>query len=260
MKVFYILIGLCVSLSQSCVHLQSESDLPSQQAVVQDSVKIIFVVEPKMFPSSWYDSPIDGQAESLHPDEYDRSMEIVKKAMSKYPEGFLEKHIETIYVVDQLSFYGVGYGGTNSNDAVYLANQGVINGYTDQYLEQSFHHEFSSILFRKCPHYFPEKDWVKNNKGFSYGTGGINAIIEGTASTELSEKYVANGVLCQYSMSDIEEDFNVFAEQIFCASDEFWALVSGSQLLQRKLNIIIQFYNSLDETFQYEYFRKISME
>ncbi len=50
-----------------------------------------------------------------------------------------------------MKFYDVPYGGTNSTDAVYLVNRGAPLGYTDKYLEQTFHHEFSSILFRNFP-------------------------------------------------------------------------------------------------------------
>ena len=213
-----------------------------------------------MFPNSWYESPIDGNAKSLHPDRYEHSFSIINKAMSKYPKGFLENYIKKVYVLDELNFYGVSYGGTNSDDAVYIVNQGYDMGYTDVFLEQTFHHEFSSILFRNYPQYFNNREWTKNNKGFTYGSGGVNAIIDGSASTELSYQYAKMGVLCQYAKSDIEEDFNTFAEQLFLSSDSFWDMVNSFPALNNKLKIIVRFYYKINSKFTEEYFREISKE
>jgi len=225
---------------------------------IQTEVEIIFTTEEGMFPESWTQPDINGKASSLDSSEYDRSLRIVQKALSKYPEGFIGNHIKKVYVLGDLEFYGVGYGGTNSNDVVYICNQGEIMGYTDIYLEQTFHHEFSSILFRTYADIFPEAKWIKLNSGFTYGDGGVNAIMAGQASTEHSEEFAKMGVLSQYATSHIEEDFNTFAEQIFCASEGFWDLVAKHRKLNQKLKIIINFYNSLDSMFTEEYFREIS--
>jgi hypothetical protein len=251
-----LLLILVSAYITSCIH--AGNDDKSNNST--NDIEIIFTTEEGMFPESWTQPDINGKAISLDTSEYERSMRIVNLALSKYPKGFISKHIKKIYVLGDLEFYGVGYGGTNSNDAVYICNKGEIMGYSDIYLEQTFHHEFSSILFREYSNQFSESKWKSINSGFEYGDGGVNAIMAGEASTVHSEKYAKMGVLSQYATSHIEEDFNSFAEQIFCASEGFWDLIAKHRKLNQKLKIIINFYNSLDSMFTEEYFREVSTQ
>jgi hypothetical protein len=78
------------------------------------------------------------------------------KALKKYPTSALQKELKAVYFLKSMKFYNIGYGGTNSNDALYLTNNGEMLGYTELYLEQTFHHEFSSILYRNHPSF-----WMK---------------------------------------------------------------------------------------------------
>ncbi len=244
--VFPLLFILISCQSQETSSTEKDMEIP-----------VIFKTQDGMFPESWVLSPINARAESLKSHEKERSLKIIEDALSKYPGEFVAKYLTKIYVLGHLEFYGVEYGGTNSNDVVYLCNKGISMGYSDLYLEQSFHHEFSSVLLRKHPSFFDKNSWIDQNSGFSYGQGGVNAIIEGKASVELSDTYAAMGVLSQYSTSDIEEDFNAFAEQLFSPSDEFWELVDRWPALQEKVKIIVGFYNQLDSSFTLDYFKRL---
>ena len=108
---------------------------------------IIFTADGNIFPSSWYGSGIDAKAESLSAGEIERSKRIIITALDKYPTQLLKNNLKSVYVLKSMSFYGVNYGGTNlPPDIVYAANDGVGMGGTDIVVEQTFHHEFSSVL------------------------------------------------------------------------------------------------------------------
>jgi hypothetical protein len=252
---FVILIVLLQSVCSFC-QFPNKKTTDNQN----DTIQVIFHIEPDMFPFSWTTGEINGKARSLDSSEYERSFRILERAMSKYPEGFLNQYLDKIYVVEYLEFFGVEYGGTNTDRIVYMANSGEISGYTDLYLEQTFHHELSSILFYEHPEFFNERKWKQQNHGFDYGDGGVSAIQNDVASTEISHEYATLGVLSQYATSALEEDFNTFAEQLFCASQEFWKLVDTSPLLYEKAKIIIDFYTKLNPVFTEAYFREISTQ
>jgi len=239
----------------SCFIVTSAILAQSSVTDPRSGIEIIFVAEDDMFPDSWMDEETNGKASSLDPSEYDRSAEIVQKALDKYPVAVLTANLKKIYVVSYLNFFGVGYGGTNSNDVVYMSNQGVNQGYTDYYIEQTFHHEFSSILMRNYADLFFESKWEAINKtDFTYGEGGVTEITEGKAGTDFDIEFHREGFLYQYAMSGVENDLNSIAENLFCPDEQFWTVYENYPRVKQKVLLTIKLYNSIDDKFCKEYF------
>jgi len=65
----------------------------------------------------------------------------------------LAANLKAVYFLKEMAFFNTPFGGTNSADNLYLTSNGITLGYTNDYIEQTFHHEFSSILFRNHPEY-----------------------------------------------------------------------------------------------------------
>lgn len=128
-------------------------------------------------------------------------------------------------------------------------------GFTDEYLEKTFHHEFSSILLRNYPEYFDEKLWTEQNS-IHYGKGGVQAIKKGNDSQKFDSLMHLQGFLHQYAVSDMENDFNSFAENLFLPEKGFRDAVIRYVRLTNKLAIIMAFYHSIDKNFTLEYFEK----
>lgn len=227
-------------------------------------VEIIWKWEKQenIYPSSWYVSPVNGEAIALSDKhEISRSLDAIKKALKKYPSAIITSNLKKIYLLSGMHFYGVPYGGTSSSNTVYIGNQGENNGYTDHYLEQVFHHEFSSILLTNYEKDFPSNEW--NGllpKGMEYGKGGAEAIINKQDSYKNEKQYHEKGFLCQYSTSSQEEDVNTIAENLFISSPDFWSITDKYSILKKKRDLLIAFYSKIDPIFTYEYFLKISKE
>ncbi|MCS7078338.1 MAG: hypothetical protein NZ455_16620 [Bacteroidia bacterium] len=216
-------------------------------------VKIIW--QEIQFPTKWLYGPISATYSFIEEREKNRFVPIILKAMRKYPAAVLKKNLKRIYLVGYLSFYGVKFGGTNSNDCLYLCNEGSHRGYTDFYLEQIFHHEFSSILLRNYPQYFQKEEWIKYTKHeFQEGATGVDAIKNGTNKTEFDEELCHKGILYQYALSTLENDFNSYAENIFCPTKEFWKVVEQYPNVRQKLYLIIDFYHEINKEFDMNYF------
>lgn len=219
-------------------------------------VFISFVTDDEMFPESWRGGEINGHATSMNVSEYKRTKKIIHKALSKYPPNVL-LNLKKIYFLNSLDFYGVNYGGTNSTDVIYLTNQGVKNNYTDLYLEQIIHEEFSSILLRNYGFNISESIWTNcASDSISYSGTGAAAIKNGKASEEFQAELNQEGFLGEYATSNFENDLNSFAKNLFCPKANFWELVERYPRLKCKLELILAFYFKINEKMDESYFKK----
>jgi hypothetical protein len=157
-----------------------------------------------------------------------------------------------------MKFFNVGYGGTNSLDAVYLTANGVDAGYTDTYIEQTFHHEFSSVLFRDYPSLLDTIEWKKaNDPTFDYNDpeSGVGAIRSGRSSQVLDTALAKYGFLTEYAMSSLENDVNTLAQNLFVPEQNFWKFVDRYPGVSKKVKLLIAFYGKLSSQFNEQYFR-----
>ncbi len=248
-----LLISIIICLSTlSAFPQKNETD------TIMQGIHISFDYKINIFPGSWREEPINAEGEQIEVSEIARCKSIMKKAFSKYPITVLKQNLKAVYFLKSIRFYNVGYGGTNSTDALYLTNDGIPLGYTDWYLEKSFHHEFSSILYRNHPEYINETEWKKANiTGFDYNDpeGGVGAIRNNKSSEEIDTTLCRNGFLTQYALSDMENDINTFAQNIFIPAAGFWEAADKYPRIKRKLNLIIGFYHKLNPLFTEAYFR-----
>jgi hypothetical protein len=223
-------------------------------------VKAFFVYKKNIFPPEWQQAPINAKGESMAGAEIKRSKAITAKALAKYPKAMLAKNLKNVFWTRRMSFYDVEYGGTNSNNAVYLANDGKRLGYTDVYLEQTLHHEFSSILFRNFPFHLDTTGWKAANLDCDYNDpeDGVGAIRNHASSQDIDTSLCRLGMLTQYAMSSMENDVNSFAQNLFCPSAGFWQAVDAYPRIRQKTTLLINFYSKLDPAFTEKYFRKMA--
>ena len=222
------------------------------------NVRISFHYSRENFPDSWQSSPINATGEQMASSETQRSKAVIVKALSKYPAAAFEKDLSVVYFLKSMQFYEVGYGGTNSTDALYLTNNGIAAGYNDLYLEQTFHHEYSSILYRNHPSFLDEDGWKNANiPGFDYNDpeNGVGAIRNKQSSQDLDTILCKKGFLTQYSLSGIENDINTFAQNIFSPSAGFWEIVDQYPRIKKKVLLLIEFYYKINPLFTENYFR-----
>lgn len=230
------------------------------RTLAEFGVDIQFTIAPDIFPESWLTEKINGKATPLDSIEIERTTRIILKALNKYPTHLIKKNLTKIYAVKNLEFYGLSYGGTSSTSAVYISNNGVSSGYTDFWIEQTFHTEFSSILLRNYSFLLNSKKWTSQSKGIKYGYSGVEALQNGKDSREFDLELNKKGFLFMYGTASFEEDFNSFAENLFLCSRGFWSIVKTQKRINAKALMAISFYNSIDETFTESYFRTISNE
>lgn len=250
-----------IGLAFSFVFLLNQSFAQRTDTTIR-GVKIYFTVKTvSAFPVEWQTAPTSAVSEPIGSWEIKRSKGVIATALAKYPVAVLAKTIKDVYFFKTMSFFDVGYGGTNSNDAVYITNDGPANGYTDAYLEQTYHHEYSSILFRDYPSLLDTVAWKSANvAGFDYNDpeAGVGAIRNNQSSQDLDTDLCNKGFLTQYSYSSLENDVNTVAQNLFKPDPVFWDYVDRFPRVRQKVKLLIGFYNKLDKSFTEAYFRKFT--
>jgi hypothetical protein len=221
-----------------------------------DAAPVILGTDADMFPPEWLETPVNIHAEDLPTSERARALDLMRAAMRRYPAAVLTANLARVYVVGSLHYTGVDAAGTSSLDTVYVADGGAAAGYTDEFIQVIFHHEFSTILLRNYPQYFDETAWkAANPPKFSYGTGGVDAIKNGESSEAQGKEFYKEGFVNRYARSSLEEDFNEIAQNLFLAGSGFWDAVDTYPALHKKVDLAVKFYHSLDERFTEEGFR-----
>lgn len=222
-------------------------------------VLISFSYSPSIFPDTWVAAPVNAVGETIAKSEIGRSKSVMLATMNKYPASLLKDNLRAVYFLKSMEFFKVGYGGTNSNDALYITNDGALNNYTDIYLEQTFHHEFSSILYRNYPKLLDTTAWKKANiPNFDYNDpeAGVGAIRNNESSQVLDTLLCAKGFITQYAYSGLENDLNTVAQNLFKPDQNFWEIVDKYPRIRQKVKLLIAFYNKLNPVFTEAYFRK----
>ena len=232
---------------------------PPDKPAILEGIDILFDTEPRMFPHLWYCKRIGAKAESLPKEDRTEAMDLLNKAIAKYPEEVLFVYLRKVYILKSLTFFNVPYGGTNAKNVIYITYDNIRPGRTSEYVEGVFHHEFSSVLFRKFQRKLDKQTWLNiNPSGFEYGEGGVEAIKRGEASMEFDYNLLAIGFLNKYSQSAFEEDINVFSQNLFSGGEQFWFIVDTFENIKKKTELIIEFYHTINSDFTEEYFRSLA--
>jgi hypothetical protein len=222
-------------------------------------VKVIFNYSPAVFPESWRDSIINAEGENILPEEISRTTSTVIRALKKYPDSVLTINLKGIYCLKTMRFYNLVFGGTNSNQEIYITNNGEAMGYTGDYIEQTFHHEFSSILLRNYFFLFDTLAWKNGNiPGFDYNDPeeGVGAIRNNQSSEDLDTALCKKGFLTQYAYSSLENDVNTVAQNLFCPAPGFWSIADNYPLIREKVILLVRFYHDISAAFTENNFRK----
>jgi hypothetical protein len=223
------------------------------------STEIHFTIQDQMFPKHWYNAKINAEAEPLARSERQRFISILNRTFAKYPDKVLRDNLDRVYGLKSMKFYGLTFGGTNIRNTVFICDDETNPSFTDEFIEGVFHHEFSSVLKRAYPKYLRTDVWeAANCPAFIYGSGGVDAIMNGEASMSLDPEYYDKGLLTKYSQSSIEEDINVFSQNLFTGTQAFWEIVDNNVRIRRKAQLLIGFYQKIDPRFNETYFRRLT--
>ena len=191
------------------------------------------------------------QLTQLNNGQYLSYIEIVKKALQKYPSDLIRKQLKTIYIG----------GPYQENDAIItgMYGQGVLYLFYNHsggdnnplFLEQTFHHEFSSILIHQ--YNFDAFGWLKlNPEDFSYiiNPEKIDDYMNSIQSYEADDALLAQGLVSRYGKTNAENDINTYAELIFTQPEKMKNFITKYPVIAQKYQMLKRFYLSISPQFK----------
>lgn len=232
----FILLLLCLN------RLNAQNELPENRIIVYDGTAVIF-------PAAWLGGKIKAKATAPDSAKMHTDTTAILEGMYKYPASLLEKELGNVYLVGRLRFSRQYFTGTNSEDDIYIGSD------QNKDIEKTFHHEFSSILLRNHGDMMLEAKWKEISPELLSGSSAA-AVREGLYAVSFDPKLLEKGYLSPYSLSNWENDFNMYAENIFAGGAAFWKLADSYPKVMAKVKLVIQFYaKQLWSGFTEYYFR-----
>jgi len=213
-------------------------------------IKFVYEIDDSFIEKTLMGVNLNNSAKQISNFELARYSVLLPLFFSKYPDSIIKNDVKTIKLAASLTLFGVSYGGTSVGSTLYLTSSGFNNGYNDLYLEELFHHEFSSILMRN--HRFPSTKFATNNPAkFKYAKNVddiLRAITQDTSTTGDNILY-KNGFLTKYSMSTLENDVNMYVETIFTKPKHLQNLINNYPAIKNKYLVVKQFYLGINPAF-----------
>ena len=187
------------------------------------------------------------RVEHIDTTQYNRTLDIINTGLKKYPKKLLVNNLNKIYVFKKIWMQEIRCIGTVCMDSqnIFITN----NGYSNSYIEETIHHEFSSILIRNYVDFFDVEAWEKLNKFEYLDVAGVEAL-EKKLNPDYDTTSLKKGILCEYSQINMHNDINVFAEGIMCNRYFFWDAVKKYPLIRAKAKLFLAFYYKIDPEFK----------
>jgi hypothetical protein len=250
----YSIALLLALLFITCTDKETQSGVIRTQIAEQYGVSIEKIVDVNQLSDNTQIKMQQGIADvQMTPpskEQYAKFVKIVQIALKKYPVSVVKKHLKKIYIGGPFSENGGVVAGMYEKDKLYLFYNPV-EGYTsDIFLEQTIHHEFSSILIY---HYdFPAFDWLKlNPEGFEYiiNLSKINDYMNSINSYSANETLLRQGLVSSYGQTNAENDINSYVELIFTQPKKMKAYMEKYPRMGPKYKMIKDFYLTISPEF-----------
>lgn len=161
--------------------------------------------------------------------------------VDSYPEGFVARHLSTLYLNEQLFWRGQPVAGLSDGRRVWIKVRQYHAPYAD-FLSTALHHEFSSNVLkasyahvvawrRAAPDRYDSssQNIDKNIGDFEHSRSGSDAIYR-------------EGFVFNYGKTSPENDFNTYAELLFVRPQELQRLTQGYPIIADKLRVLKSIY------------------
>jgi hypothetical protein len=177
----------------------------------------------------------------------------IGQALAQYPPGFVAKLIRAVFICDELRMEGQSAYGTVGRRWVILAapTKDGANAISSNGL-YGFHHELSSFVLEHAPGTHARwAEFAPSGTDFVYGRA-----LEGRSHAKPPP--LSTGFLSAYGATNPENDFNVYAEEVFVNPQRVIQAARQEPLVQRKLDFFMRTYEAIDPRMR-EVFRGLEM-
>jgi hypothetical protein len=184
-------------------------------------------------------------------------LQSIEAALSPYPPGFVARFITLLALAGDVTFWkDTPVGGFFFPKGICLnagdpADAGEVT-------TRLFHHELSSLVRLGAP--FDDARWASfNPAGFKYLDEAAYRVLLKSHPHEGGDAALnAQGFVRPYGESDLDNDWNTYAEEAFGNAAAFSTLIRPYPRMQGKTAMLIDVYSHLDPAFR-SYFERTGL-
>jgi hypothetical protein len=168
----------------------------------------------------------------------------LNKLFITHGKDFLSNNIEEIVLLRKLSLNGQEVGGLSDGSKIYMCLDYYTNieNYRDNTYYIDLNHEFSSNILSKMS-YAKKLIWRIGFDMYDHSVEYLKKCLTNrTFSRYVSETLLRNGFLANYSLTNMENDFNVYAEKLFSGDQELLKFKKEYPNVARKLSLLKEAY------------------
>ena len=260
-KLNYIRVFLCSIALVAILFFTSCPDAVEQDAGAKCSqlkqeygIAVKKIVRTDQLPSSIVFRQKNNEAEiELIPpskNQFVNYLNILEGALGKYPPDLLAKHLDLVYIGGGYRENGGIITGLYEKRKLYLFYNHPQGDNSAIFLEQTFHHEFSSVLIQAYD--FPVFEWLALiPKKFDYiiNPVKINDYMNSVATYRPDKSQLEQGLVSSYGKANAENDINTYAELIFTEPKRMQTYINTYPIIKKKYALLKAFYLSISPHF-----------
>lgn len=175
----------------------------------------------------------------------DNSTEAIKAFFKSYNRDFIKDKINNIYIFKKINYLDSKVDGLSDGENIWLnlADFSETKAFS-VYLE-TLHHEFSSNVYKKAS-LVKRFVWKKISSSYYYTVSFLKKCLNDYQYCQSTSKQMfEDGFLKMYSMTNDENDFNVYAQTLFTDPQKLKDLDEKYPLIHKKLEKLKEFYRDL---------------
>lgn len=169
----------------------------------------------------------------------------IRKFFASYNEAFLKGKIDSIMLFKNIKYLNSNVGGLSDGDTIWLCLRDLPQESLNTRYSEVLHHEFSSNVYKHIS-YTKRIIWKKISFAYHYTISFIKkCLTEPGFAASTTDEILSGGFLTNYSMTNDENDFNVYAETLFTEPEKLKKLKATYPNVKIKLEKLKEFYREL---------------
>lgn len=175
-------------------------------------------------------------------EKIDNATKSIKQFLLSFDKSFLKEKLETINLFKDLLFIKSKVGGLNHKQHVWVSLENFSKAFADKKYLEVLHHEFSSNIYKTVA-FDVRTSWVNLNNIYNYSISFLRKCLNDINFCSLStSELLQNGFLCNYAITNDENDFNLYAEELFVSPERMKFLSNQYPLIKIKLHKFKEIY------------------
>lgn len=182
----------------------------------------------------------DVQAENADLKHVSAALDGIERALAHYPRGFVSKLVQAVFICGVLHAGNSRAAGTVGDGWVLVAAPGYRSVYeTKDMSAATFHHELSSLVLRRTGAIDRWSAFWPQERTPIFKPDEV-------LQEHRRRSDPASGFLSPYGTTNPENDFNVYAEEMFMAPGATREVAARHDIVRRKLQFVIERYVEVD--------------